>query len=137
MTYPERQATAQEKFKDNFNQIKAEGDTRFKKITQILRASIVESANELKAGAASPATKEFRDTLTQRIKETSQETLAEAQEVWANRAKEETFQDWLRAEIQAVTSAMKATLSKQPRSAETDETTPVRLDPATDRSTDT
>ncbi|MEO0348417.1 MAG: hypothetical protein AAF282_00015 [Cyanobacteria bacterium P01_A01_bin.15] len=136
MTHPERQSTPTEKLKDNFSQIKAEGDTRFKKIAQILRASIVESANELKAGAASPATKEFRDTITQRIKETSQETLAEAQEVWTNRAKEETFQDWLRAEIQAVTSAMKATLSKQSRSAEADKTAPPRLESATDRSTD-
>lgn len=113
-------STPNEKFTDNFDKIKAEGDIRFKKVTQILRAAIINSVHELKEGTAavSPATKEFRDSITQRIKETSKETLEEAQEVWASRAKEESFQDWLRAEVQAVTNAMRATLSKKTDSAE-------------------
>lgn len=116
MTRPNHQSTSTEKFADSFEQIKAEGDVRFRKITQILRASIVESVKELRAGvnSASPATKEFRDSIIQRIKETSRETLEEAQEAWENRAKEESFQDWLRAEVQAAVNAMKATLAKKP-----------------------
>lgn len=100
---------------ENFEQIKAEGEVRFKKVTQILRDAIVESANELKSGAAevSPATKEFRDSVSQRLKETYQDTLEEAREVWASRAKEDNFQDWMRAEIQAATSAMKTTIAKK------------------------
>lgn len=119
MGHSNHQSTAAEKFADSVDKIKAEGDIRFKKITQILRAAIVKSANELKAGATavSPATKEFRDSVTQRIKETSRETLEEAQEVWANRAREDSFQDWLRAEIQAITNAMKATLANNTDSA--------------------
>lgn len=112
MTQSNNQLTPAEKITDNFDKIKAEGDIRFKKITQILRAAIAESANELKAGATavSPATKEFRDSIARRIKDTSRETLEEAQEVWASRAKEDGFQDWLKAEIQAVVNAMKSTL---------------------------
>lgn len=122
MTQPNHQPTPTEKVADSFEQIKAEGDVRFRRITQILRASIVESVKELKAGvnAASPATKEFKDSIIQRVKETSQETLEEAQEAWENRAKEESFQDWLRAEVQAAVNAMKATISKKPESAKTD-----------------
>ncbi|MEM1251839.1 MAG: hypothetical protein AAGI69_05345 [Cyanobacteria bacterium P01_H01_bin.21] len=108
------QPTPAKRITDNFDKIKAEGDIRFKKITRILRAAITESVNELRAGTAavSPATKEFRDSIAQRIKETSQETLEEAQKVWASRTKEESFQDWFRAEIQAVTNAMRDTLKK-------------------------
>ncbi|MGD1856847.1 MAG: hypothetical protein ACFB2W_21645 [Leptolyngbyaceae cyanobacterium] len=114
MTHGNDPATPTERFADNFDKIKAEGDIRFKKITQILRAAIAKSASELKEGATvvSPATKDFRDSVIQRVKETSQETLDEAQEVWANRAKEESFQDWFRAEIQAAVNAMKTTLKK-------------------------
>lgn len=115
MPTPNMPSNSQENLKENFEQIKSEGDVRFKKIAQILRAAIAESAGEIKAGttAVSPATKEFRDSVIQRVKETSQETLEEAQEVWANRTKEESFQDWLRAEVQAVVKAMKTTLKSK------------------------
>ena len=104
---------------ENFEQIKAEGEIRFKKVAQILRDAIVESANELKSGATevSPATREFRDSVAKRLKETYQDTLEEAREVWASRAKEENFQDWMRAEIQAATSAMKTTIAKKTSSS--------------------
>ena len=103
-----------ERFGENCEKIKDEGDIRFKKMTQMIGGAIGKSDRELKEGATvvSQATKDVRDSVIQRVKETSQETLDEAQEVWANRAKEESFQDWFRAEIQAAVNAMKTTLKK-------------------------
>lgn len=103
------------KIVNNFEQIKAEGEYRFKKVVEILRTAIVQSAQEVKAGATevSPASKEFRESIAQRVQETYQETLEEAQEIWANRAQEKSFQDWIKAEIQAATNAMRTTLEKK------------------------
>lgn len=129
---------------DNLNQLKAEGGVRFKKVAHIFRAAFVESAAELKEGATtvSPVAKDLKDSVAQLFAEASKEAAAEAKDVWANRSKEESLMEWLRAEIRAVVKAVKATLARANRSADADESTdevltPVKLSAAEDSSVKT
>ncbi|MGF1523260.1 MAG: hypothetical protein ACFBSF_13170 [Leptolyngbyaceae cyanobacterium] len=120
---PDRPEADEQRFKDNLDQIKAEGGVRSNRIAQILRTAFAESTAELKEGvsAVTPATEEVRKSVTQLIREKGQETLAEAKHVWAERSRPRSpgWRGWFQAEIQAARRALKATLSKTRRPART------------------
>lgn len=118
---PEQPEVDEQYLKDDLNQIKTEGRVRLNRIAQILRTAFAQSTAELKGGASAvnPATQNVRASVTQLIRAMSQETLAKAKQVWANRARSQSpgWRGWFRTETQAATRAMRATLSESRRTA--------------------
>lgn len=108
-----------QQLEETFSQIKTEGSIRSSRIAQILRSAFAESLTELKAGATTvtPTTKDFRESATQLIRETSEEVAAKAKKAWTDGTLVEGWRDWLLAEIQTAGKAIEATLSEKKRSA--------------------
>lgn len=120
---PERSKGDKQHFKDDLDQIKAEGSVRLGRIAQILRTAFAESTAEIKEGASAvdPENQKIRESVTQLIQKTSQETLADAKRVWANRSRSRSpgWRGWFRAEIQAAMRALKAIVSETRHTART------------------